>query len=80
MNKIAIAKTVSRLAMGSGAGLCIRTIIQSHVQPANLIQSIQITAGSIALGGIAAREAGKYSDELIDSAVDAFNSFKNKTN
>ena len=71
-NKIDIVKTVVGFVAGCGASVIVRTIIHKNVdtEDERLHTRAAITAGSIAIGAMAADATRKYTDAKIDEAVE----------
>ena len=74
---IAVAKVVTGVAVTSGVGTIVGTIIRNNVaMPAHILGKIAHVAGTAALGGYVSAKVGEFLDEEIDRAVEGAQNIK----
>lgn len=69
MNRIEIAKTITNFIVGAGTTKIVHAIIKNNVQPENIIDTVEVAAGSLVLGSLVADVSRKYTNAKIDAAV-----------
>jgi hypothetical protein len=87
MNKIAAAKMVTGLIVGSGATKIVKTIIENNVDiriainntPLKVVEKVSVAAGALVFGAMAADVSKRYTDVKIDEAVAWYNENIKKT-
>lgn len=70
MDKRKLAKLVVGSAAAFGAGFIVTAIIKQNVVPVKLIHKLGVGVATLALSGIVANEARKYTDDMIDETLD----------
>lgn len=77
MNKIAAAKLLTGLIVGSGTTKIVKTIVENNVNiniaikntPLKVLEKVTIAAGTLVLGAMAADVSKRYTDNKIDEVV-----------
>lgn len=70
-SKLSAVKLVVSGVVGIGAGKIAKDIIKNNINPETLIDKVTTVAGAWALGGMVAKAAKKYTDEVIDDTAAA---------
>jgi hypothetical protein len=78
MSKIDIAKTATKLVVGTSVSFIAKQVIQNNVTPETTVQRAETIVGSLVLGAMIAQAAEKYTDAQIDQLVDGWNKLKTK--
>lgn len=69
MSNVTIAKAIVSLIVGAGTSQIVKDIVKNNTDPENIYQKVTIFLGAIAIGGVVAQQAQKYSDEKIDGII-----------
>ena len=76
MSKIDKTKTVLKFIVGTSASFTVRRALINNVDPKNTREKVELTVGSIAVGGVAAEASEAWIDRFVDGIVDAINNIK----
>lgn len=76
MDKIAVFKNVVQFTIGIGASTIVKQIIENNVDPVKTIDKIAVPVASLAIGGAVAKIAGEYTNDMIDTVVEALKKTK----
>jgi len=78
MNKIAALKKTVTVVIGIGVSKIVNDIIANNVEIDKPHQQVTVPVASFAIGGAVAEASSKYTDSLIDDAVDIWHKIKNR--
>lgn len=67
-----ITKKVVRIVVGSCVSITVSKALANNTNPENAFEKTETVIGALVVGGMAAEVAGKYTDNVIESFVDAF--------
>lgn len=73
MNKLVIAKAVTKTITGIGASYVIQSIIKNNVTQETLADSVKTAAGSLVLGMMISDIAANYTDAQVDKVAEWYN-------
>lgn len=75
------AKAIVRLVVAIGTYKIVGQVIDKNTDPPEkLTDKVTIRAGKVAIAGVVAVKAEKYSDGLVDQIGDGINEFKRALN
>lgn len=80
MTKTELTKRITSVIVGIGTARIVRRTVENNVPIESTTDKVTITAGTWALGGIAADATKKYTDDFIDKIVKAVSDIKEATN
>lgn len=69
MTKLELTKTVATIIVGSGTTKIVGQVVRNNTDPKNLSEQIQIAAGTVAIGALAADVTKAYTGAKIDAAA-----------
>lgn len=78
MTKIDFAKKAVALVIGVGTKQIVTSIIRDHVDPEKVTDRIAIEAATWVLSALVAREAKRYTDEMIDELLSQWQKLKSQ--
>jgi hypothetical protein len=78
MNKIVALKKTVTVVIGFGASKIVNDIIANNVEIDKPHQKVTVPVASFAIGGAVAEASSKYTDSMIDEAVDIWHKIKNR--
>lgn len=76
MSKRETTKKIVGWIVQYGTGTIVYGIIRNNIAPTRIDHKIGVGAASLAIGGVVADAAVKYSDQLVDELFDAFDKLK----
>lgn len=80
MNKIAALKKTVTVVIGIGVSKIVNDIIANNVEIEKDYQKVTVPVASFAIGGAVADASSKYTDSMIDDAVDFWQKIKSRKN
>jgi hypothetical protein len=79
MNKIEFAKATTTFVVGLGTSKIVHQIIRNNTNPENVIDTVTMFAGSVAIGSLVADATRAHTDAKIDEMVTWYNATFKKT-
>jgi hypothetical protein len=72
-------KIVTSTVVGFGTTQIVHGIVRNNTNPENVVDSVAVTAGAVALGMMASRATRRFTDQTIDEIADWYNETFKKT-
>ena len=69
MDKVQLAKTITRWTVGIGTGKIFISVINNNTPRESLTEKVSVTAGGFVLGAMVSEAAGDWTDQKIDEFV-----------
>jgi len=79
MTKLDLTKIVVSTVVGFGTTSIVRGIVSHNTDPENVVDSVAITAGAIAIGMMASRATKQFTNQTIDEIADWWTTNVKKT-
>jgi hypothetical protein len=76
---IKFVKIVTSTVVGFGTTQIVHGIVRHNTDPENIVDTVTITAGAVALGMMASRATRRFTDQTIDEIAEWYNENFKKT-